>query len=246
MKQGGLWVCVSKTVCGFLGMHVYQKKKTDYDAEDPTWNTERAHVKATPCLQNHRTDTHLRPQRRQLRSAQPAAGNQNSLCAGTDVVKNLHHFLYLQLLTTDITRVWGRANVHKRVCVNMHDGNHRAVAASKYECACGSACSCVLLCNLAKMYVCGHCVATQTHTPPTHAGHNDVHHDSQKERKSPTPATCAKSAVTPHCTPGLDRGRPQGRRRPQRAPWRPARCAAAFHTCASEHRRLPVASPSQP
>jgi hypothetical protein len=24
MKQGGLWVCVSKTVCGFLGMHVYQ------------------------------------------------------------------------------------------------------------------------------------------------------------------------------------------------------------------------------
>jgi hypothetical protein len=26
MKQGGLWVCVSKTVCGFLGMHVYQKK----------------------------------------------------------------------------------------------------------------------------------------------------------------------------------------------------------------------------
>jgi hypothetical protein len=27
MKQGGLWVCVSKTVCGFLGMHVYQKKK---------------------------------------------------------------------------------------------------------------------------------------------------------------------------------------------------------------------------
>ena len=27
MKQAGLWVCVSKTVCGFLGMHVYQKKK---------------------------------------------------------------------------------------------------------------------------------------------------------------------------------------------------------------------------
>jgi hypothetical protein len=27
MKQGGLWVCVSKTVCGFLGMHVYQNKK---------------------------------------------------------------------------------------------------------------------------------------------------------------------------------------------------------------------------
>jgi hypothetical protein len=22
MKQAGLWVCVSKTVCGFLGMHV--------------------------------------------------------------------------------------------------------------------------------------------------------------------------------------------------------------------------------
>ena len=27
MKQGGLWVCVSKTVCGFLGMKVYFKKK---------------------------------------------------------------------------------------------------------------------------------------------------------------------------------------------------------------------------
>ena len=27
MKQAGLWVCVSKTVCGFLGMHVYQKQK---------------------------------------------------------------------------------------------------------------------------------------------------------------------------------------------------------------------------
>jgi hypothetical protein len=26
MKQGGLWVCVSKTVCGFFGMHAYQKK----------------------------------------------------------------------------------------------------------------------------------------------------------------------------------------------------------------------------
>jgi hypothetical protein len=25
MKQGGLWVCVSKTVCGFLEMHVLKK-----------------------------------------------------------------------------------------------------------------------------------------------------------------------------------------------------------------------------
>jgi hypothetical protein len=27
MKQGGLWVYVSKTVCGFLGMHVYQQQQ---------------------------------------------------------------------------------------------------------------------------------------------------------------------------------------------------------------------------
>ena len=33
MKQGGLWVCVSKTVCGFLGMHVYQKKNKKHDYE---------------------------------------------------------------------------------------------------------------------------------------------------------------------------------------------------------------------
>ena len=29
MKQGGLWVCVSKTVCGFLGCMCIKKKKDE-------------------------------------------------------------------------------------------------------------------------------------------------------------------------------------------------------------------------
>jgi hypothetical protein len=35
MNQGGLWVCVSKTVCGFLGMHVYQNTHTHTHTHTP-------------------------------------------------------------------------------------------------------------------------------------------------------------------------------------------------------------------